>query len=148
VRKYILALAMGFLAITTSGCAAPPPPPHHPAYLQALSELRTSRWLIEHRRPSDPTQSVDEVEAVRQIDAAISDLKQAAYDDGKNLNDHPPVEDTGEWRGRLHNALDHLNRAHSEIAREEDNAYASGLRGRALGHLDAAINATRRAIGS
>ncbi len=148
MRKYVLALALGLTALTTAGCASPPPPQHHPAYLQALSELRAARWLIDHRMPQDPAQSADETEAVRQIDGAINDLKQAAYDDGKNINDHPPVEQIPDYRGRLHNALDHLSRAHREISREEDNAYASGLRGRALGHLDAAINATRRAIGS
>ncbi len=151
MRKILLTVFVAVAAAlsgATTGCAAPPPPPpHHPAYLQALSELRVARWMLEHR-PGDYVQSVDEAEAVRQIDGAINDLKQAAFDDGKNINDHPPVEEIPDHRGRLHNALDHLHRAQNMISREEDNGYASGLRGRALGHIDAAERATAHAIGS
>jgi Spy/CpxP family protein refolding chaperone len=143
-------LAVALISFGFAGCAAPPPPPpppmaaHHPAYLKAMSELRAARWLINHR-PSDYQQTVDEIEATRQIDAGINDLRQAAYDDGKNPNDRPQVEEIIDPRGRLRAALDHLGRARSEIAREEDNAYASGLRDRSLGHVDAAINAVRHA---
>ena len=48
---------------------------------------------------------------MRQIDAAINDLRQAAYDDGKNPNDKPQVEEIIDPRGRLRAALDHLGRA-------------------------------------
>ena len=145
--SFFVALAAALSAATTGCAAPPPPPPHHPAYLQALSELRVARWMIEHK-VGDYAQSVDEAEAVRQIDFAINDLKQAAFDDGKNVNDHPPVEEIPDHRGRLHNALDHLHKAQNMISREEDNGYASGLRGRALGHVDAAARATAHAIGS
>jgi hypothetical protein len=66
-----------------------------------LSDLREARWLIEHR-PGDWAQTADEVEAIRQIDAAINDIKKAAIDDGKNLNDHPPVDAHLDNRGRIH----------------------------------------------
>jgi hypothetical protein len=136
-----------------SGCVvAPPPPPRvvvtqapdrHPAYLHALSDLRASRWLIEHR-PGDWAQTADESEAVRQIDAAINDIKKAAFDDGKNLNDHPPLDEHPDHRGRIHEALKFMKKARADIAREEDNAYSGGLRNRAIGHIDAAIGAARR----
>jgi hypothetical protein len=146
LKLIMLAVVLAVLA----GCATPPPPPpppvaHHPAYLHALSDLRAARWMIEHR-PGDWQRTNDEIEAVAQIDAAIGDLRQAAYDDGKNLNEHPPVDEIPEHRGRLHAALDYMRKARGEISREEDNAYANGLRGRAIGHIDGAINATRRAI--
>ena len=147
-------LAAALLSIGFAGCAAPPPPPppppmaaHHPAYLKAMSELRAARWLINHR-PGDYQMTVNENEAVRQIDAAINDLRQAAYDDGKNPNDKPQVEEIIDPRGRLRAALDHLGRARAEIAREEDNAYASGLRNRSIGHVDGAIGSIHNAIGS
>jgi hypothetical protein len=141
----------GFAALV--GCVAapppPPPPPHvvvaparHPAYLHALSDLRAARWLIEHR-PGDWAQTADEEESVRQIDAAINDIKKAAFDDGKNTNDHPPLDEHPDHRGRIHEALQFLNKARADIAREEDNAYADGLRDRAIGHIDASIRATR-----
>jgi hypothetical protein len=133
-----------------SACVAPSPrvvvaqpPAQHPAYLHALSDLRAARWLIEHR-PGDWAQTADETESIRQIDAAIGDIKKAAFDDGKNLNDRPPVDGQPDNRGRIHQALKFLNKARADIAREEDNAYAGGLRNRAIGHIDAAIQAARR----
>ena len=137
-------------AALLSACVAPSPrvvvvqpAAQHPAYLHALSDLRSARYLIEHR-PGDPAQTVDESESIRQINAAIGDIKKAAIDDGKNLNDHPPVDGQSDQRGRIHQALKLLNKARADIAREEDNAYAGGLRNRAIGHIDAAIQAARR----
>jgi len=133
-----------------AACVATPPPPppgpppsRHPAYLHALSDLRGARWLIEHR-PGDWAQTSDEVEAVQQIDAAINDIKKAAIDDGKNLNDHPRIDERPDHPGRIHEALEILRRARADLAREEDNAYADGLRDRAIGHIDGAIHAARR----
>jgi hypothetical protein len=126
-----------------AACTAPPQRPHHPAYLHSLSDLRAARWLIEHR-PGDWAQTADESEAVRQIDAAINDIKKAALDDGKNLNDHPPVDEHPDHRGRIHEALKYLNKGRADIESDEDNAFAGGLRNRAIGHIDAAIQAARR----
>jgi len=136
-----LLIAAGFAV--AAGCVTAPPPAHHPAYLHALSDLRAARWLIEHR-PGDAAQMADEAESVRQIDAAINDIKQAAIDDGKNLADHPPVDARMDQRGRIHEALRILRKSRADLAREEDNGYANGLRDRAIGHIDAAIQAARR----
>jgi hypothetical protein len=108
-----------------------------------LSDLRAARWLIEHR-PGDWQQTADEVEAVRQIDAGIGDLKQAAYNDGKNVADHPPVDEHADHPGRIHEALQYLRKARADISSEEDNPNAGGWRNRAIGHIDAAIGAARR----
>jgi hypothetical protein len=149
--KLALVPLVGYMAV--AGCVAPPPPrvvaqapARHPAYLHALSDLRAARWLIEHRAPGDPAQSVDEGEAVRQIDAAIGDIKQAAMDDGKNLNDRPAVDEHPDRRGRIHQALQILRKARADIAREEDSGFANGLRDRAVGHIDGAIGAARRVL--
>jgi hypothetical protein len=136
-------LVAGFALLAGCVAAPPPPPAHHPAYLHSLSDLRAARWLIEHR-PGDYAQSTDEVEAVRQIDAAINDIKKAAIDDGRNTTDHPPVDEHPDHRGRIHEALEFLRKARADIAKEEDNAYAGGLRDRAIGHIDGAIGAARR----
>jgi hypothetical protein len=135
----VILAGIGILA----GCASAPPRHHHPAYLHSLSDLREARWLIEHR-PGDWAQTADEVEAIRQIDAAINDIKKAAIDDGKNLNDHPPVDAHLDNRGRIHESLKFLNKARADISSDEDNGYAGGLRNRAIGHIDAAIQAARR----
>jgi len=58
-------------------------PGKHPAYLHALSDLRTARWMLEHR-PGDAAVSAREDVAVAEIDASINEIKHAAIDDGKN----------------------------------------------------------------
>jgi hypothetical protein len=139
--KMVPLMAAGIAIL--AGCVASPPPQHHPAYLHSLSDLRAARWLIEHH-PGDWAQTADEVEAVHQIDAAINDIKKAAIDDGKNLNDRPAVDTHPDNRGRIHESLRYLNKARSDISSDEDNGYAGGLRNRAIGHIDAAILAARR----
>jgi hypothetical protein len=117
----------------------------HPYYLHALSDLRAARWMIQHR-PGNWDQTVDEIEAVRRIDAAIGEIKKASIEDGKNLEDHPPVDERADHPGRLHAALDFLRKARQDISHDEDNVFAQGLQARAYGHIDGAINAVKRAI--
>jgi hypothetical protein len=91
------------------------PAGEHPYYLHALSDLRAARWMIQHR-PGNWAQTVDEVEAVRRIDAAIGEIKKAAIDDRKNLEDHPAVDERNDHDGRLHVALDFLRKARQDIS--------------------------------
>ena len=119
----------------------------HPYYLHALSDLRAARWMIEHR-PGNWNQTVDEIEAVHRIDAAIGEIKKASIEDGKNLQDHEPVSEVPDHAGRLHKALDFLRQARSDISHDEDNMFAQGLQSRAYGHIDGAIGAVKRAIHS
>ena len=119
----------------------------HPYYLHALSDLRAARWMLDHR-PGNWQTSVDEAEAIRRIDAAIGEIKKAAIDDGKNIGDHPQVDEHPDRPGRLHEALDFLMKARDDIGKEEDNKFAQGLKARALMHIGEAINATQRAIAS
>jgi hypothetical protein len=117
----------------------------HPYYLHALSDLRAARWMVEHR-PGNWTQTMDEMEAVKQIDAAINEIKKASIEDGKNIEDHPPVDERNDHAGRLHEAVDFLKKARQDVAHDEDNKFAQGLQARAYMHIDAAITATKRAI--
>ena len=117
----------------------------HPYYLHALSDLRAARWMIEHR-PGNWAQTQDEIEAVHRIDAAIGEIKKASIEDGKNPEDHPPVDERPDHFGRLHAALDFLRKARQDISHDEDNMFAQGLQARAYGHIDGAINAVKRAI--
>jgi hypothetical protein len=120
-------------------------PGKHPAYLHALSDLRAARWMLEHR-PGDGAVSAQEDVAISEIDAAIHEIKKAAIDDGKDIHDHPGVNDVADRPGRLHKALDLLHKTHDDVAREEDDPMVKGLRNRAVGHIDAAIGATKHAI--
>ncbi len=117
----------------------------HPYYLHALSDLRAARWMIEHR-PGDWQRTVDEVEAVKHIDAAIAEIKKAAIEDGKDINDHPKVDEKNDHDGRLHEAVDFLRKARQDISHDEDNKFAQGLQARAYMYIDKAIDATKRAI--
>jgi hypothetical protein len=141
--KLVLYGHLSLLALLFAGCASQPS--KHPAYLHALSDLRSARWMLEHR-PGDAAVSVHESEAINEIDRAISEIKRAAVDDGKNIHDHPSADLPNEYRGRLHKAADLLRKVRADTYREEDNPGARGLRDRALGHVDAALHATEQAI--
>jgi hypothetical protein len=121
-------------------------PGKHPAYLHALTDLRTARWMLEHR-PGDPAVSGREDVAITEIDAAIGEIKHAAIDDGKDIHDHPRMDVAPDRPGRLHKALELLRKTRNDVAREEDDPAVRGLRDRAVGHIDGAIHATEHAIG-
>jgi hypothetical protein len=118
--------------------AAPAAAAAHPAYLHALSDLRNARANIE-RKAGDVAMKWDEHDSIVEIDRAIGDIKQASIDDGKNLEDHPPVDAHEPRVGRLHKGLAALQTARGDIEREEDNNYAGGLRNRAIHDIDEAI---------
>jgi hypothetical protein len=141
--RFVLHAHLGLLVLLCAGCAAQPS--KHPAYLHALSDLRTARWMLEHR-PGDAAVSAHESEAIGEIDRAIAEIRRAAIDDGKNIHDHPSADVPNDYRGRLHKAAELLRKVRADTAREEDNPAARGLKNRALGHVDAALHATEGAI--
>jgi hypothetical protein len=112
-------------------------PGRHPAYLHALSDLRDARAHLDRLTPSDRLDNEEE-HAIREIDAAIGEIKRAAIDDGKNVADHMPVDAHLGHKGRYHKALELLDRAHHDISEKEDDQFAHGLRHRALQHIDEA----------
>ena len=120
------------------------PSREHPAYLHALTDLRHARAHLQRADGGELREQ--EKKAVHEIDEAINEIKKAAIDDGKDLNDHPPVDVALDWRGRLHRALELVNKAHNDVAREEDNAAAQGLQQHALEHIDRAHKHIEEAI--
>lgn len=134
-----------FSFVSVNRASAGPFSGPHPYYLHALSDLRAARWMIEHR-PGNWVQTQDEIAAVNRIDAAIGEIKKASIEDGKNLEDHPHVDEAVDHPGRLHAALDYLRKARKDISHDEDNMFAQGLQARAYGHIDGAIDAVKRAI--
>jgi len=115
----------------------------HPRYVHAMSDLRTARWMI--AQPDAPNVTADENRAVGEIDAALGEIKQAALDDMKDVWNPPPVDTRMDRHGRISEALKLLDRAHDDIAREEDDRRARGLQRRAIQHLDSAISFARMA---
>jgi hypothetical protein len=135
--------ALGLLLVSLAAQADMPG--KHPYYLHALTDLRTARWMLEHR-PGDAAVSAQEDVAVTEIDAAINEIKHAAIDDGKDIHDHPRMDAPADHPGRLHKALELLRKVHSDVAREEDDPMTRGLRNRAVGHIDGAIHATEASL--
>jgi len=114
-------------------------PGAHPAYVHALEDLRVARMHLERTEPATRQTAWDESVAIREIDAAIHEVREAAIDDGKEVNRRTPVDARMDWPGRMHRALELLHRARADCLREEDNNYARDLQQRALHHIDAAI---------
>jgi hypothetical protein len=139
------AAIFGLLLVVPAVLSANPAPPReHPAYLHALTDLRHARAHLE--RPGGGELKEQEKKAIHEIDEAISEIKRASIDDGKDLNDHPPVDAGMPWPGRLHRALELLDRAHHDVSEEEDNAFAQGLQARAILHIDKAHHHVEEAI--
>jgi len=138
----MLALAASF---ASHGAMAADLPGKHPAYLHALTDLRAARWNLEHR-PGDAAVSAQEDVAIVETDRAMREAKVAAIEDGKNIEDHPQEDAHLDRPGRLHHALELLNKARNDVAREEDNPETRDLRNRIVEHVDLAAEATRHAI--
>jgi hypothetical protein len=120
-------------------------PGDHPGYLHALTDLRDARWNLEHRA-GDAAVSDREDVAIVEIDRAIGEVKKAAREDDKNLGNHPPEDARLNHAGRLHHAVELLEKAHNDLAREEDNPEARELKHRALDHVDRALEAAKQAV--
>jgi hypothetical protein len=144
LSKLMFAVSALLLFVAATVSAAPQPPREHPAYLHALTDLRHARAHLQ--RPDGGELREQEKKAIHEIDEAINEIKKASIDDGKNLEDHPPVDAGLDWRGRLHRALELVNKAHNDVAQEEDNAFAQGLQARAIHHIDEAHHHIEEAI--
>ena len=134
------------LALTAFAPAASADAPgKHPAYLHALTDLRAARFQLQ-RRAGDSDVKWDESKAIADIDGAIRKIKEAAIDDGKNLDAHPPGDSKENYKGRLHRALDSLKAAKADVNQEEDNDYSQHLKNRAMQDIQSAEHRTREAL--
>jgi hypothetical protein len=134
LRHFAVAL---FLVALCSAVTFADEPGQHPAYLHALTDLRHARAHLENLAPTHHMDKEEE-HAINEIDKAIDEIKRASIWDGKNLSDHPPVDARMDRAGRYHRAMELLDKAHNDIAREEDDPAARGLRNRAIHHIDEA----------
>jgi hypothetical protein len=124
--------------------APPPAPSQHPAYLHALTDLRHARGFL--AKPAGAMVKWDEKRAIHELDEAIREIKEASIDDGKNLEDHPPIDAALVWGDRLHKSLELVESARRDVNEKEDNAFARGLEGRAIGHIDGAARDIKEGI--
>ena len=139
-----MAVALFFALFLTLGSSSAFAQGRHPAYLHALTDLRAARAHLDVHNGGELRH--EEKEAIHAIDDAIAEIKRASIDDGKDLNDHPPVDAGLDHTGRLHRAKQLLDKARQDISHEEDNGFAQGLQQRAFGHIDRAIHNVDEAI--
>ena len=118
---------------TSSAPPPPPPPGPHPRLSDAISDLRYARALL--YRPDWGPVMHDQRAAVEEIDHAIGEAKHAAIDDGKNPDDHPPIDRGMGWEGRFRKAIDLLNSAERDLSSAESNGAAAGWRNTALANV-------------
>jgi hypothetical protein len=110
-------------------------PMQHPAYLHALSDLRLMRVYLDRLTPDERLDD-ESTQAIGEIDAAISDIKSASIDDGKNVNDHMQIDAHIMPTDRFHKAREAGAAAWADVNQEEDNDFARGLKHRTLDHIE------------
>ncbi|MGD0095863.1 MAG: hypothetical protein ABSB60_05175 [Terracidiphilus sp.] len=140
VAKY-LSLALFMTALLPLG--AQQLPGRHPAYLHALTDLRSARWCLMHQAGDRKVYEGEDV-AIQEIEAAIREIKMASIDDGKNLEDHPPI-DVSDHGSRLLKSIEFLKKAKADVDGAEDNPDVRELRHRANDHIARATEAAERA---
>ena len=145
LNKTSMCFASAVAALMLSGSAYAMTPGQHPGYLHALTELKSARWLIQHRA-DNPQPSVAADGAVVDINAAIGDVTHAASIDDKNLDLHPPADVPPTSKVRLQKALELLGEALNDVNRPEDNPAAGPYQRGAIRHINAAIDQTKDAI--
>jgi hypothetical protein len=134
---------LSILVATCVGIASADKPGRHPHYLHALSDLRHARALLDKLAMNEQRDEMEQ-HAIRKIDDAINEIKRASIDDGKNLDDHPPI-DTHLRRGeRYRKTLELLDAVHRDVTMEEDNPESQGLQGRIIAHVDEAHRIVER----
>lgn len=134
---------VGLAAVLTPVVVHADTPGRHPAYLRARSDMRRAQFLLRVQEEPNVTRRL--IEADHEVEAAIREVDRAAVLDGKNLEDHPPVDTRLERRARFHRIVELLRSARADLGREEDNGRANAWRDAAYRHIDQALEHVHRA---
>ena len=110
-----------------------------PAYLHAISDLRTARAYLE--MDTRPAQAGARDYAIKEINHAIDEMKRAAVDDGKNIWHTPPPQSGGNPGWPIRSAVRLLREARRDVDHGEDTPENAGLRIRSVEHIDKALQA-------
>jgi hypothetical protein len=139
----LAALALAILLIPTiSSQSEANGQRRHPAYLHALTDLRLARAYLDRLTPSERIDE-DQRIAIREIDLAIHDIREAAIDDHKDLRDHAPVDAHIQPRNRFQKAHEALAAAMHDVDQEEDDPRVRGLKHRSMEHIRLANDTIR-----
>jgi len=136
----IIVLLAGIMSLTYCASVGN----RHPDYPNALESLRAARSLID--QPATRYRTMAQDDAVEAINGAIREIKSAAIEVGSDTEQVPAAGELSGQPGRFHDALELLSKARVTIDQDEDYYFASTLRNHTLGHIDTAIQATRRAL--
>jgi hypothetical protein len=116
---------------------ATPAKAQFPAYLHAISDLRTARAYLE--MDARPGGEHARRHAIDQINKAVDEMKKAAVDDGKNPWHTPPPQSGGNPGMPVHTAVRLLREARGDVDHGHDSPENRGLRERSIDHIDKAL---------
>ena len=106
-----------------------------PQYIKALGELRTARDYLHYNTGQYAN---ERKAAVDEINAALDEIKHAAWDDGEQTKYSSPGQGaSGTWAPE-HYAYSWLRDAIHDVSEGSDNPQNIGVRDRALAHMQAA----------
>ncbi|MGD0737003.1 MAG: hypothetical protein ABR976_17865 [Terracidiphilus sp.] len=134
-----------FKPLTVAACAlltilllshSAPAQDQFPAYLHAISDLRTARAYLE--MDGRPKFEGHRRHAIEEMDKALGEMKKAAIDDGKSPWEAPPPQNGGDPAEPIHSALKLLDEAHNDVGGGADSPENRGLQMRSLKHIDEA----------
>jgi hypothetical protein len=109
----------------------------HPQYLHALSDLRLMRAYLDRQTPNEHIDD-EASHAIQEIDAAIQEIRAASIDDGKDTQDHMPIDTQETFASRYRKARQAGDAAWHDVDQAEENGSVRGLKHRALDHIEKA----------
>jgi hypothetical protein len=138
-----LASAFGLLTFMLFALATPAQA-QHPAYMHALANLRQARSLLQS--DTRPGTAADRDFALREIEAAMHEIRTAVREEGRDPHFTPPPAIAGDPDRPIRSALTLLNEAREDVARGTDEYDSRGLQLRALRHIQEARRAMSHAL--
>jgi hypothetical protein len=110
-----------------------------PAYLHAISDLRSARVYLQWDSNNAPQRAAERQKAINEISKAIDEMKKAAFRDGKDVWQSPPPQSGGDPAAPFHTAVRLLREARSDVDHGYDLPENNGLRERSFKHINDAL---------
>jgi hypothetical protein len=116
---------------------AAPANAQHPAYLHALSDLRTARGYLQMPARSETKDACKH--ANKEVSRAIDDIAKAVRDYGRDPDVTPPPQGAGSANWPIHSAIRLMKEARADVEHGIDLPENHGLREHSLEHIDKAL---------
>jgi hypothetical protein len=143
IKFSVLLAAIAFTALLVPTFGRQAEAQKHPSYLHALSDLRLARAYIDRLTPSERLDD-DQNAAIHEIEEALSQIKAASIDDGKNINEHMQIDAHIQPHSRFQKAREALAAAEHDVSQEEDDPHTQGLQSRIMDHIHKASQHVKR----